>query len=170
MKPKLLVSACLLGQPIRYDGRDNQTKIKQYPNLHQALAIWTQDDRIIAVCPESLAGLPTPRPAAEITTDRGDGHQVLKGNSQVVTADQQVVSRAFIEGAEKTLQIARCNNVRLALLAARSPSCGLDQIYSGRHDNQLTTGDGVTVALLKQNGIRCFNPEQADQLIDAMGL
>ena len=167
-KPRLLVSACLLGQPVRYDGRHNQAKIEQIQTLYRALEIWTKTDRVVAICPESLGGLPTPRPAAEITTSQGDGHAVLDGKSHVITSDQQVTTRAFIKGAQQTLKVAQSNNIKLALLAARSPSCGTRQIYSGDHNNHLVPGDGVTVALLKQHGIQCFNPDQAGELLQAM--
>jgi uncharacterized protein YbbK (DUF523 family) len=60
---RLLVSACLLGQPVRHDGNSNANKVNQ---LAEQLRQWQQEGRIIAVCPEVAGGLTTPRPAAEI--------------------------------------------------------------------------------------------------------
>ena len=68
---KLLVSACLLGQPIRYDGDNNRDKVG---HLQEWLQQWQQAGRLIPVCPETMGGLPTPRPPAESVG--GDGHGV----------------------------------------------------------------------------------------------
>ena len=160
---KLLVSACLLGQPIRYDGDDNGDKVS---HLSEWLERWRLEGRLVAVCPETLGGLPTPRPPAESVG--GDGHQVLSGNARVMTYDGDDVTEAFIKGAEKTLAAALASGATGALLAARSPSCGRGEIYNGRFTRTVTEGDGVTVALLKQNGVRCFTPAEAEALIQWM--
>ena len=52
----VLVSACLLGVPCRYDGQS-----KRHP-LAQELC---RRHRVIPVCGEIFGGLPTPRPPAE---------------------------------------------------------------------------------------------------------
>ena len=160
---KLLVSACLLGQPIRYDGDDNGDKVS---HLYEWLERWRSEGRLVAVCPETLGGLPTPRPPAESVG--GDGHDVLAGNARVKTYEGDDVTAAFVEGAEKTLAAALASSATGALLAARSPSCGSGEIYNGRFTRTVTEGDGVTVALLKQNGIRCFTPAEAEALIQWM--
>ena len=157
---KLLVSACLLGDPVRYDGDDNRDKAE---HLQEWLQHWQLAGRLIPVCPETLGGLPTPRPPAESVG--GDGHQVLAGSARIITYDGDDVTQAFVCGAEKTLAAALAGNAMGALLAARSPSCGTGQIYDGSFSRRLTSGDGVTVALLLQNGIRCFTPQDANALI-----
>ncbi|WP_274541811.1 2-thiouracil desulfurase family protein [Komagataeibacter melaceti] len=58
MKPTLLLSGCLSGQPVRYDGAAR-------PLMHASLARWQAEGRVFAFCPETAAGLPTPRPPAE---------------------------------------------------------------------------------------------------------
>ncbi|MCY0963895.1 DUF523 domain-containing protein [Parathalassolituus penaei] len=156
---KLLVSACLLGQPVRYDGANNQNKVL---TLQAQLQLWQQQGLLIPVCPESLGGLPTPRPAAELRG--GDGHALLVGQARVVIASGDDVTHAFLEGARRTLAIAQREGASAALLAARSPSCGNQGIYNGEFNRTLQTGVGVTVALLQNAGIRCFNPEQAEAL------
>lgn len=157
---KLLVSACLLGQPLRYDGDDNGHSVQ---HLRQWLDLWQQEKRLITVCPETLGGLPTPRPPAE--AGEGGGRAVLAGESRVITYEGSDVTDAYIAGAEQSLAIAQRFQCRGALLASRSPSCGVSQIYDGSFTRTQTTGDGVTSALLQQHGIQCFTPEQSDALI-----
>ena len=55
----VLVSACLLGKPVRYDGR-------AVPNDHAVLAGWLAAGQVVSVCPEVAGGMPIPRPPAEI--------------------------------------------------------------------------------------------------------
>jgi len=129
---KFLVSACLVGLCTRYDGTckpDSQCMQKLNGQC------W------IPVCPEQLGGLATPRTPANLVG--GNGHDVLAGRAAVIDADGLDVSAAFVRGAEQVLAIARAQNITLALLKSRSPSCGL-----GRPT-------GVTTALLLQNGIHC---------------
>ena len=151
MKAKILVSACLLGQPVRYDGRDNGNKVSAY---QAQLQHWQQQGQIIALCPEVLGGLPTPRLAAEISAGK------------VITRDGTDVSHEFQLGAQKSLQLAQQHGAVAALLAARSPSCGSDQIYNGDFNGTLIPGMGITVQLLEAHNIRCFSPETFDQLME----
>ncbi|MCI5158829.1 MAG: DUF523 domain-containing protein [Candidatus Electrothrix sp. AUS1_2] len=127
---RCLISSCLVGLCTRYDGRSKPDKrCLQY----------LDDFFYIPVCPEQLGGLPTPRPPAELRG--GDGMDVLTGFASVVSQEDRDVTKEFLAGAEAVLQIARAQNIRLALLKARSPSCGVRQL-------------GVTAALLEVNGIR----------------
>ena len=70
---RILISACLLGRPVRYDGRD---KLLPHPLLDR----WTREGRLVPVCPEVLAGFPTPRPPAEIEPG-AQGAKVLRGGA-----------------------------------------------------------------------------------------
>lgn len=155
-KPVLLVSACLLGQPVRYDAAS-----KGLPEHWQArlAARYT----LLPFCPECAGGLPTPRPPAEIRG--GSGIQVLSGLAQVRTEAGDDVSTAFVSGAQQALQQARQHGCRLALLKANSPSCGNRQVYSGRFDGQLQAGAGVTAALLQQHDITVYSEQQLDALL-----
>ncbi len=160
---KLLVSACLLGEPLRYDGNDNAGKASHLKSL---LSQWQEEGRIIPVCPETLGGLPTPRPPAEILA--ATGSMVLDGDAGVATRQQVDVTDAFIRGAEETLILAKKHQCSAALLAARSPSCGNNLIYNGSFNGTLVKGDGVTTALLKRNNILCFSPDNPAPLIQWM--
>lgn len=130
----ILISACLLGQYCRYDG-----KTKVYPQV-QAL-IGRDDIHLIPVCPEQCGGLATPRPAAE-----RQGKRVVTANGSDVTAQYQ-------RGAEAALYWARLFHCTKAILKEKSPSCGHGQIYDGTFSRTLTVGDGVTAALLRAEGL-----------------
>ena len=160
---KLLVSACLLGEPLRYDGDDNADKVSHLKTL---LDQWMAEGRLVPVCPETLGGLPTPRPPAEILA--ATGAMVLDGDARVATRDQTYVTDQFIRGAEEALVLAEKNQCGAALLAARSPSCGNQLVYNGSFNGTLAKGDGVTTALLKRNDILCFSPDNPAPLIQWM--
>ena len=156
-KPRLLVSACLLGQPVRYDGQAKAMASADWETLRQRF-------EIVPACPECLGGLPTPRPPAEIS--QGDGAAVLLGRARVQTRQGRDVSQAFIDGARHALAIARQQNCQAALLKANSPSCGNRQIYDGSFSAALTDGQGVTASLLEQHGIRVWNETQVGDLLE----
>lgn len=103
------------------------------------------------VCPECLGGLPTPRTACELT---GTGQQVLDGNARVLDCNGEDRTAAFLNGANKTLEIARSRGASVAVLKGRSPSCGCGAVYDGTFSGRLVPGDGVTAALLKRHGLR----------------
>ena len=164
MNQKILISACLMGEPVRYDGQDNAQKVTQW---QETLESWQRAGHLIPICPEILGGLPTPRPAAEI--QNADGEDVLNGRSRILTKDNDDVTDAFVLGTEKTLAIAKRHNAIAALLASRSPSCGSRGIYDGSFSGALKEGTGVTAALLERHGIRCFGPEDMTDMLDYIG-
>lgn len=135
-KETLLVSACLLGVRCRYDGGE------QY---HAAAAGLMERYTLVAVCPEVLGGMPTPRTPAEI---RG---------SSVVSVDGEDRTEKFRLGAERTLETARRVGARKALLKSHSPSCGSDGVYDGTFSGRIVPGRGVASALLEENGVKVFS-------------
>jgi len=110
----VLVSACLMGVPCRYDGRD-----KASPSLETLLRGRTP----VPVCPEQLGGLPTPRLPAELVG--GDGFDVWSGTAQVIDDRGRDVTEQFRRGAKAALLLARTSGARSCILKARSPSCGI---------------------------------------------
>jgi len=147
---KILVSRCLLGHPVRYDG-----------GAHGPFALlqrWQAEGRVVALCPEVAGGLPTPRPAAEIPS--GQGAQVLDGRLPVLTIDGDEVTAAFVAGAEQALALVRQHGIRLALLKARSPSCGNRENYDGSFGGVKVAGEGVTAAALRRAGVQVFSEEE----------
>ena len=137
-----IASACLAGVKCRYDGesRPDEKITEMY-----------RQGMLKLVCPECLAGLASPRCPSEIVG--GDGRDVLEGTARVMAQDGGDRTMEFITGAEKTLETANRLGARRAWLKAKSPSCGSGRIYDGSFSGILRSGDGVTAALLKKNGI-----------------
>ncbi|WP_434699084.1 DUF523 domain-containing protein [Pseudomonas sp. D1-1] len=144
---KILVSRCLLGHRVRYDGGAR--------GPFDLLQHWLDEGRLVPLCPEVAGGLPTPRPAAEIPG--GQGARVLDGNAAVITTEGEDVSAQFLSGAYQALALAREHGIRIAVLKANSPSCGNLLTYDGTFSGVKIRGEGVTAALLKRNGVRVFS-------------
>jgi len=159
LAPRLLVSACLLGDPVRYDGKAKQLQ-------HAGLRRLQAAGRLVAFCPELAGGLPVPRPAAEILG--GDGADVIAGRARVATAAGEDVSACFLAGAERALALCRQHGIRAALLTEGSPSCGSSRIYDGSFTRRVIAASGVTTALLREHGIRVFSQHQVDAAIEAL--
>ena len=153
--PNILISACLLGEPVRYDGTDLFID-------HPLIKKWLDQDRLIAVCPELEGGLPVPRAAAEI--QKGDGKLVLGGKSRVIDSEGEDVTNSFIKGALKSLKMALDNDCVAAILTEHSPSCASNKIYDGTFSKTKRDGVGVTTSMLEQNHIPVFNQEQLEDL------
>ncbi len=145
---KLLVSACLLGEPVRYDG-------KSKPLTSQTLETLQKQNRIIAFCPEVAGGLATPRQPAEIQF-AGDSVKTVTGED---------VTEAFKSGARQALEICQQYDIRVAILTERSPSCGSSQIYDGSFNRCLIEGTGITTQLLRANGVSVFNQYQIEEAV-----
>ena len=141
---KILISACLLGIPCRYDGAaKTQPWAEELARRHE----------LVPVCPEQLGGLPTPRDPSERWGDR-----VVMNTGADVTAQ-------YRRGAEAALRLCRMLGCEAAILKERSPSCGHGTIYDGTFTGTLTAGDGVTAELLLRNGIPVYGESQAAELL-----
>lgn len=147
---KILVSACLLGQAVRYDGGAH--------GPFAELLHWQEQGRVLSLCPEVAGGLPTPRPAAEISG--GQGGQVLDGQVSVRSIEGADVSAAFVAGAQLAERLVQQHGIRIAVLKARSPSCGNRHSYDGSFSGNLVAGEGVTAAALRRLGVQVFNETQ----------
>ena len=110
--PLVAISACLLGQPVRYDGAH-----KRQPVIIEQLQPWLE---WLPLCPEVAAGLGTPRPPVQLVQRE---EQVL---ALGVEDRQRDVTPALKDASEKLIQQLR-NETRLSgvIVKSRSPSCGL---------------------------------------------
>ncbi len=141
---RLLISACLLGIPCRYDGVSKpQPWVEKMAERHE----------LVPVCPEQLGGLPTPR------------HPSERQGERVVMDTGADVTEPYRRGAEAALRLCRLLHCQAAILKERSPSCGCGTIYDGTFTGTLTAGDGVTAELLLQNGITVLGESQAETLL-----
>lgn len=137
----ILVSACLLGVPCRYDGRSVP--------CGAIVEAAQRGVHLIPFCPEIYGGLPTPRTPAE------------RVGESVVNRDGVDVTAQYRSGAEEALRLCRMFHCAHAILKEKSPSCGSGRVYDGTFTDTLTDGDGVTAALLKANGIEVIGETQA---------
>lgn len=142
-KPKLPVSACLLGHPCRYDGGSKP---------HAAVQALAGRYDLVPVCPECAGGLPIPREPSERQGDR------------VFSRDGKDVTAEYLAGARRTLETVFATGSRVAVLKERSPSCGCGKIYDGTFTGTLVDGDGVTAELLKHNGIAVVGESELNRL------
>ena len=147
---KILVSACFLGDKVRYDAGDNRL-------THQLIESWKKESRLVSFCPEVAGGLCTPRSAAEILY-----HDV------VINKVGENVSQAFLDGANETLKLCQRKKIKYALMKESSPSCGSTTIYDGSFNNKKIFGEGITVSLLRKNGIKVFSEFTIDLLEKAL--
>ncbi|WP_340161485.1 DUF523 domain-containing protein [uncultured Hoeflea sp.] len=157
---KILVSACLLGSPVRYNGSDRLVE-------HSLIALWREQGRIVPLCPEVAAGFPTPRPPAEIEPGLL-GDDVLAGKARIFEDTGEDVTGTFRLGAEIALKTALSQGCRFALLTDGSPSCGTSFVYSGRFDGVARAGSGVVAEILSQNGIEVFSESRIGELAEAL--
>lgn len=148
----IIVSACLAGIDCNYKG-------KSAPNKDIISLI--RQKKAIPVCPEQLGGLETPRSGARIVSGKGD--DVLDGKSEVITDNGNNVTKEYIKGAEETLKIAKILKCRVAILKQGSPSCGKGKTYGGEKERMPVDGDGVTISLLRRNGIQVYSEEDLEK-------
>ncbi|MFS2222361.1 DUF523 domain-containing protein [Pantoea sp. B65] len=153
---KILLSACLAGFPVRYNGSAKTLVSKQ-------LARWRRQNRLVIFCPELAAGFRTPRPAAEIQPSL-HGHAVITQGARVIEATGEDVTERYILAAWLTLEMAQQHNCQFAILTEGSPSCGSNMIYSGGFNGSKIAGMGVTAELLTHNGIEVFSEHNIAQL------
>ena len=142
---KVLISACLLGDNVKYSGGNNLT-----PELVTLLEKYNV--KIVKICPECFAGLPIPRVPSEI---RGD---------KVFSKDGWDITEEFLSGAEKTYQIAKRKRVDFAILKERSPSCGSTHIYDGSFSGNIIPGQGITAKRLTEEKIKVFSEENLEEI------
>ena len=152
----IIVSACLIGENVRYDGKIKPCKSSEFKKLIE------QND-ILPFCPEVEGGLPTPRAPSEIL--KADGRGVIKGEAKIVNSKGEDVTEFFLKGAHKALEAAKKHNIKAAVLKSKSPSCSNKMIYDGTFSKTLNQGVGVTAALLDQNGIKVFDENEIEAFL-----
>ena len=156
---KILVSSCLLGEDVKYDGTNSS--IASNPKVSFSLKELFMDilceNEIYSFCPEVAGGLGVPRIPAEIIK-RDKPFIVQNQNGEDVTIN-------FLLGAKKALDLCKEENIKVALMKANSPSCGNIKTYDGRFTKNLIEASGLTAKLLKENGIEVFNENELKELL-----
>jgi len=147
---KILVSACLLGEKVRYDG--------SACSVHGLLDTWGRQGRIVPICPEVAGGLCVPREPAEI--EQGDADAVLRGLGRIRKKNGDDLTDAFMDGAERALALCWEHKIKIAILKEGSPSCGSNRVNDGKFKSHKINGQGLTTALLTGHGISVFSEDQ----------
>lgn len=142
-KEKILVSACFIHEGYKYSGG---------ANINEKIIKLKEKFDFVLICPEVFGGLPTPRVPSEIV-----GNKVLNSIGEDVT-------EAFTNGAYKALDLAKKYNCKIAILKAKSPSCGKGFIYDGTFSHSITAGNGVAAKLLMDNGIVVYTEDELEKL------
>ncbi|SSS79614.1 purine-nucleoside phosphorylase [Acinetobacter baumannii] len=155
----LLISACLIGEPVRYDGRSC---------LHTTLKKLFLNKKAHALCPELLGGFTTPRLPAEIVG--GTGQDVLDGKAKILDSSGLDVTELYLKGAYRTLDIARQIQATCVVLKENSPSCGSQKIYNGTFQGEKITGVGITTALLQRHGFEVISENEIEEWLAARPL
>lgn len=135
---KVAVSACLLGVACRFDGRSKpSSEVQRYLDEHEC--------QVVKICPEVMGGLSIPHPPHE--------QKVVQGHVRVVDAMGADHAEAFEAGACAACELARKAGCTHAILKAKSPSCGVGQVYDGTFTDTLVPGDGVAARMLEEAGL-----------------
>jgi uncharacterized protein YbbK (DUF523 family) len=155
---KILVSSCLLGEDVRYDGENSSIAMNskfKFSDKELFMDILCENE-IYSFCPEVSGGLGVPRKAAELTS--------REKPFKVQTKDGQDVTINFLLGAKNALDICLEEGISVSLLKSKSPSCGNLEIYDGTFTSKLQKGQGLTAKLLEENNIKIFNENQLSDL------
>jgi len=142
---KVLISACLMGENVRFDGKNRK-------KCSEVIKKWKKEDCLVFFCPEVAGGLPVPRPPAEIQSD-----------GRIITIDDENVTAAFELGAQKALALCKQYHIRTAILKEGSPSCGSSLINDGSFSHRKIPGRGVTTQLLEDHGVRVFSEDDLEK-------
>lgn len=142
---RILISACLVGDNVKYDGGNNKNSL-----IDKLLEKY----ELVPFCPEVEGGLPTPRHPSE---QKGD---------LVVNDIGEDVTENFERGAELAYNICLFLKIKKAILKERSPSCGVHHVYDGTFSHKVIEGSGVTAKYLKEKGIRIYNEDEIPMLLN----
>lgn len=143
---KILISACLLGQNVKYNGGNNSILD------NSIIKTLLKNNQLIPVCPEVDGGLPTPRVPVELQ------------NSKAINKNGEDKTKEFTLGANIAVEVAKKHNIKIAILKAKSPSCGISKIYDGSFSKTLVSADGIACSALRKIGIKIFNENNLEHL------
>lgn len=131
------ISACLLGDAVRFDGGH-----KRLAFAVETLSPWVHFE---AVCPEMAIGLPVPRPALRLVKDEGGAFALRFSDKREgnLTDAMTTFSHARIAGFEHLCGYIVC---------AKSPSCGMERVrvYDADGKNNRKAGRGIYTSILME--------------------
>ena len=151
---KILVSGCLNGRPVRFNG----TNVSVESDIWDR---WESEGRLVAFCPELAAGFSVPRAPAEIVGSTAS--VVLQGRGRVEEDNGTDVTDMFVDGARLAAERAVAEGCVMAVLTDGSPSCGTTYIYDGTFTGGTVEGLGVTAQRLASEGLRVFPEDRIEE-------
>ena len=147
-KHKLLISSCLIGENVKYNGGNNLIC-----NIHNL----KNNFELFALCPETLGGMTIPREPCEI---QNTNPLIIQNKTG------QDMTKYFLKGAKRVLAFVQKHNIKYALLKSNSPSCGNKKVYNGTFNKILINLQGVTSKILQKNNIIVYNEKEIGKLYD----
>jgi len=142
---KILISACLVGDKTRYDGKGS---------YNPAIESLLEHYELVPFCLEVEGGLSIPRDPAEIQHD-----------GTIKTIKGKDVTRNYYTGLEKAINIIKYLNIKFAVLKEFSPACGTSQIYDGSFKGKKVAGEGILAKELRRIGVKVFNENEIEKLL-----
>ena len=142
---KILISACLVGDNVKYNGGNNKS-----PLIEKLLKKY----ELSPFCPEVEGGLSVPRSPSE------------RQGGRVINSEGKDVTSAFERGAELAFNICLFLKIKKVILKERSPSCGSKEIYDGSFSHKVIPGMGVTAEYLISKGIQVISEDEIETLLD----
>lgn len=152
----ILISSCLIGNKVRYDGGHCNTS-------NQIIESWQNAKVLVPLCPEVHSGLPVPRLSAEV--QNYNAASMIQEKTKVFDKESNDITHNYIEGARAALQLCNKFSIKMAILKEYSPSCGVQKIYDGNFSGKKIDGMGVTTSLLLQNDIKVFSEYQIQEAL-----
>lgn len=151
MKKNLLVSKCLLGENVRYDGGNCLMSKHQLESLLESF-------NFIHICPEVMAGMTIPRIPIELVQDR------------VLTRDNTDVTEVFPHVLKKIKNLVQEKNITYALLKDFSPSCGSENVYDGSFSGRTIKGEGIVSKYLREAGVEVYHENNFEKLLKKLSV
>lgn len=111
----------------------------------------------IKVCPELLGGLLIPREPCEIVG--GTASDVIRGNAKILGLSGKNYTKQYMRGVKEVIHITKKNNVKMAVLKQKSPSCGYGKVYNGEFSGKIIEGNGILAEELLKMGIEIIPVE-----------
>ena len=144
-KAEIAVSACLLGQAVRYDGKEKTHSLLVDCFTNQ----FSSKIKLIPFCPEVGAGMGVPRPKIQLVRHKQESIRVLgvENHTLDVTEGLQSYARMFIK---------QYPDIQYIIVKSRSPSCG----YQSTPLFTIAESDNNTVLSEKSTQQVCLSYEQ----------
>ncbi len=150
-KKQVAISACLLGERVRYDARDKRHELICRMFIRQ---LKNQLD-VVPFCPETAIGLGVPRDKIELVRQKDQSIRVLgvENHTWDVTEALQSYARAFLK---------QYPNLKYFIVKSRSPSCGYKTtpVFLNAMEESLDSGMFVQTLLQIKPDLKMINESE----------